>query len=180
MLISRYAFSPMFHIICNWLIQENRHFNFYAYTALMLLVSLFCCIVACSARIAGDRLTDRPTNNCKPRCAWDIFCYISLRHWKPFCTMKQNWRFLWSAHTNYYVWTQQLCLGPDTSLCSASSHGVTLSWCSSFWVLVAGHVCWSVNQERMNIEEDTYTLTSMSEQQLNCQCAVHRSCTLWH
>ena len=53
--------------------QQNRHIIFLALITLKLLVSLISRLVACSARIVGDRQTDRQTdtqdNYYNPRCA---------------------------------------------------------------------------------------------------------------
>ena len=49
--------------------QQNPHITFLARVALKLLVSLISRLVACSARIVGDRQTDTPDNYRNPRCA---------------------------------------------------------------------------------------------------------------
>ena len=55
------SFSLVRHISGTQSFQENRLFNFHAFVALKLLVSLIGRLVACTARINVDRQTDRPS-----------------------------------------------------------------------------------------------------------------------
>ena len=65
------------HISRTQSFQQNRHVIFPALVALNLLVSLISRLVACSARIVGDKQTNKQTNRqtdtqndyCNPRCA---------------------------------------------------------------------------------------------------------------
>ena len=50
------------HISGTQSFQENRLFNFHAFVALKLLVSLIGRLVACTARISVDGQTDRRTD----------------------------------------------------------------------------------------------------------------------
>ena len=61
-LIMHIGFFACFHaIFLERSFQQNRHITFLALVALKLLVSLISRLVACSARIVGDRQTDRHT-----------------------------------------------------------------------------------------------------------------------
>ena len=64
-LIMHIGFFACFHAISlerTESFQQNRHISFLALVALKLLVSLISRLVACSARIVGDRQTDRQTH----------------------------------------------------------------------------------------------------------------------
>ena len=63
MLIMQLAFSLVFTpYLSNSVVSANPHISFHALAALKMLVSLISRLIACSARIVGDKHTNRQTD----------------------------------------------------------------------------------------------------------------------